>query len=310
MNQKSKNQNISRAVKPPGIRKGDLIGVISPAGAVDEADLREGLRVLETSGFRVMPGPHVLDRHGYLAGRDEDRLNDLHAMFESPDIRAVLCARGGYGTQRLLERIDYDLVRRNPKVFVGYSDITALLTAIHERTGLITFHGPMVRDLGSSQGVNLEGLIKAVTYPGQTVLSSEEATVLIPGRAAGPLIGGNLSIICHLLGTPFFPSLEGRILVVEDRGEPLYRIDRMLTHLRLSGRLDGLAGMIAGEFVECGDISAIHVLLREMLLDLEIPVVAGFPVGHGANNLTLPMGLRAELDADSMRLTFVEGALR
>ena len=296
-------------IKPPRLRPGDLIGIISPAGPVDESELKPDLELLEFSGFRIHIAPHVYDRHVYLAGDDEARLSDLHAMFQDRDIKAIICARGGYGTLRLLDKIDYDLIRENPKIIVGYSDITALLMAINKKTGLVTFHGPMVRGFSSLHDSSRKSLLNLISSNQPVSFSPITGNPLIPGRATGPLIGGNLSLICYVVGTPFLPSLDGCILFIEDRGEPLYRIDRMLTHLALTGQLKGLAGLIGGEFIECGDNSAIDNLLNTLASDLDIPLTTGFPVGHGLTNLALPFGMAAELDTSLMTLSILESCV-
>lgn len=296
-------------IKPPRLRPGDLISIISPAGPVDESELQPDLELLKSSGLRIHVAPHVYDRHDYLAGDDEARLSDLHAMFQDRKIKAIFCARGGYGTLRLLDKIDYDLIRENPKIIVGYSDITALLMAINKKTGLVTFHGPMVRGLSALHNSSRESLFKLISSNQPVSFSPIAGNPLIAGRATGPLIGGNLSLICHLTGTPFLPSLDSAILFIEERGEPLYRIDRMLTHLALTGQLKGIAGLIGGEFIECGDISAIDNLLNTLASDLDIPLTTGFPVGHGLTNLALPLGMAAELDTSLMTLSILESCV-
>jgi muramoyltetrapeptide carboxypeptidase len=288
---------------PPRLRPGDLIGIISPAGPVDASDLKPGLDLLTSRGFRVREAPHLCDRHGYLAGDDEARLSDLHAMFRDEEVAAVFCARGGYGSLRLLEKIDYDLIREHPKILVGYSDITALLMAIFQKTGLVAFHGPMVRGLSTVSSDSLEGLLGILSSDQPVSFDHIKGNPLLLGQAEGPLMGGNLSLICHLVGTPFLPSLEGCILFMEDRGEPLYRIDRMLTHLSLAGQLNGIAGLIAGEFIDCGQPSEIDHLLMNLASGLNIPLVTRFPAGHGQNNLTLPLGVPAHLDTRRMTLS-------
>jgi muramoyltetrapeptide carboxypeptidase len=296
-------------IKPPGLSPGDTIGVISPAGPVDESDLQPGIALLESSGFRVRLAPHVYEKRGYLAGEDEARLSDLHDMFRDKDIKAVFCTRGGYGCMRLLDDIDYELIKENPKIFVGYSDITALLMAIRKKTGLITFHGPMVRGLATKNQSNWESLLQTISSSQPLKLSFQEGTTLVAGTAKGKLIGGNLSMICHLVGTPYLPSLDGCILFVEERGEALYRLDRMLTHLRLSGQLTGLSGFIAGVFEECSDMSAIEDLLADILSGLNVPLATGLPVGHGLKNMTVPIGLPAILNTDSRTLSIMEAAV-
>ena len=251
----------------------------------------------------------MFDRSGYLAGEDEARREDLHDMFLNQDIKAIFCARGGYGTLRLLDKIEYGLIGENPKILVGYSDITALLMAIHKKTGLVTFHGPMVCELGSKDRVNWESLLHILCSDLPIQLRLTQATSLVPAKASGPLVGGNLSLICHLLGTPYMPSFGGCILFLEEKGEPTYRLDRMLTHLRLTGKLDGLSGLIAGRFEKCGKMSTINELFADIFSVLDIPLATGLPVGHGPKNLALPVGLRAELDTELMELSVMEGCV-
>jgi len=296
-------------IKPPRLNPGDLIGVVSPAGPVDESELKPDLDLLMASGFAVREAPHLYDRHDYLAGDDDARLSDLHAMFLDRHIRAIFCARGGYGSLRLLDSIDYDLIREHPKIIVGYSDITALLMAIYKKTGLITFHGPMVRGLSAVSDSSVESLLQIVSSAQPVSFSPMEGKPFISGKVEGPLMGGNLSLICHLIGTDFFPSFDGCILLIEDRGEPLYRIDRMLTHLALAGKLKGIAGLIGGDFVDCGDMSAIEDLLHALASDMKIPLITGFPAGHGLKNLALPLGMPAQLDTDLMTLSTLESCV-
>jgi len=306
---KDKLIEAKQVIKAPRLRRGDRIGIISPAGPVSESDLQPGLKILTSSGFKVCLAPHVYDNMGYLAGEDEVRLKDLHDMFLDPSIKAIFCARGGYGSLRLIDKIDYDLIKNNPKIIVGYSDITALFLAIYEKTGLISFHGPMVRDLTKNSGRNWEHLLRVVSSAKSLELNMTDTSALIPGKAKGPLIGGNLSLISHLVGTPFLPSLDGCILFIEDRGEPVYRLDRMLAHLVLSGHLKQLSGLITGQFEACGDTAAISGLLMDTVSDLHIPLATGLGVGHGQKNLTLPLGIKTELDTERMTLTFMEGGV-
>ncbi len=234
----------------------------------------------------------------------------MHAMLHDQDIKAVFCARGGYGSLRLLENIQYPLIKKLPKIIVGYSDITALLMAIHAKTGLVTFHGPMVRELISGNHENSETLFQLLTSSKPTKLYLSDCTVLVPGKATGPLIGGNLSLICHLIGTPFLPPFDGCILFIEERGEVVYRLDRMLTHLALSGLLQKISGLIAGQFEACGDMADISQLLTDTISEFGIPLVSGFPIGHGKRNITLPLGVPAELDTKRRTLTIKEACVR
>jgi muramoyltetrapeptide carboxypeptidase len=295
------------SIKPPRLKPGDGIGIVAPAGPVMPQELQSGLDLLESAGHRVIPSPHLFRRQGYTAGEDPDRLQDLHAMFADEKIRAIICARGGYGSLRLLARIDYDLIRMNPKILMGYSDITALLWTIYHKTGLVTFHGPTVKGLDNRK---LGPVLELLASGGPEDLDLSRGAVIREGSGRGTLLGGNLSLICHLLGTPYMPSLKGAILFIEDRGEPLYRIDRMLTHLSLSGHLEDLAGCILGDFEDCGDPTALHGLVSGILTDLDIPVLSGLPAGHGPENIPLPLGLEAVLDTERMSLSFLETWVR
>jgi muramoyltetrapeptide carboxypeptidase len=293
-------------IRPPRLRKGDTVGIISPGGPVEENELQPGLRFLEESGFRVRLGPHALDKKGYLAGDDSDRLDDLHAMFKDLEIRAVCCTRGGYGTMRILDRIRYDLIRETPKILVGFSDITALLLSVFTKTGLLAFHGPMVRQINNIGVHAFAALLEALGSSDAQRLEFPRARILVPGKAEGVLLGGNLCLISHLVGTPYLPSFQGSILFLEDRGEPLYRIDRMLTHLRLSGHLEGVSAIVAGQFEDCGEPGDIDDLLSHFGKNLSVPVMSGIPVGHGARNVPLPVGGRARLDTAGSSLHLVE----
>jgi muramoyltetrapeptide carboxypeptidase len=234
------------------------------------------------------------------------RLEDFHAMFTDNKVRAIFCARGGYGSLRILDRIDYTLLSKHPKIFVGYSDITALLLAIYKKTGLVTFHGPVIKELSKRSIGNLESVLNLVSSDGLIELELVGGRSLKPGRATGILLGGNLSLICNLIGSPFMPSLKGAILFIEEKGEDLYRIDRMLAHLRLSGILKESRGLVAGAFEGCGDRASIDRLLLDTVSDLNIPLVTGLPVGHGLINVSLPIGLQAAIDADKMTLQILE----
>jgi muramoyltetrapeptide carboxypeptidase len=223
-----------------------------------------------------------------------------------PETKAIFCARGGYGCMRLLRDIDYGLIGKTPKILVGYSDITALILAVFHKTGLVTYHGPMVREFIHDKEANLSDLLDFLGSQGDGLRVIRGGESLSDGRARGRLIGGNLSLICHLLGTSFLPSFEGGILFLEDRGEPPYRVDRMLTHLALSGRLDGLSGLIFGDFENCGEAQLIDRLMKEFSSNLDFPVMKGFAIGHGAANIPLPLGVEAELDTEAMTLKLLE----
>ena len=294
-------------IKPSRLKPGDAVGIVSPAGPVDRSDVMADLHLLKTSGYTVHVAPHVYDRRGYLAGSDRDRLGDLEGMFLNREIKAIFCSRGGYGSLRLLNRINYDLIRENPKILVGYSDITALLAAVYEKTGLITFHGPMVKGFASLSENTRRNLFQIISSRQPARFTG--GYPLCHGKGTGPIKGGNLSLICRLLGTPFMPDLDGSILFMEDRGEAPYRLDRMLTHLALSGRLERIKGLITGQFMDCGDPADIDNIIKERFTPMNIPVAAGFPLGHGPDNTTLPLGVPAQLDTDVMTLSLLESAV-
>ena len=289
-------------IKPHGLQKGDRIGIIAPAGPVLQHEIQPGLDLLESLGFEPVCAPHLFEQKGYLAGEDKARLKDLHGMFRDKKIKAVFCARGGYGTHRILQKLDYPLFRRNPKIFIGYSDITALLFALFKKSGLMTIHGPVLKDLLKGDGANATLLVKLMTSEELTTVNFPSGTAVKKGRAEGVVIGGNLSLICHLIGTPFLPSFKGKLLFMEEKGEPLYRIDRMLSHLLVSGELAKCGGLMLGAFEECGDPASVIDLVSERCSGLHMPILTGLPVGHGEQNVPLPIGARAVLDARTMSL--------
>lgn len=280
------------------LKQGDSIGLIAPAGPVAPEEIRTALRVFEEKGYRIIEGAHLYDRHAYLAGTDDLRLKDFHEMFQNPDVRAILCARGGYGTPRLLDKIDFDIIRENPKFLIGYSDITALLLAVYHKTGLPVCHGPMAKNTGDRED-NLNGLLSFLSSEKEIVYNLMQENVLIEGKASGRLLGGNLSLVSSLAGTSFLPSFKDCILFLEDRGEPLYRIDRMLTQLKLGNALEGVKGVIAGSFEDCGDINEVNGLLTD-IFPSNCPVYSDFPAGHGRINRPLMIGTGALLDTSGL----------
>jgi muramoyltetrapeptide carboxypeptidase len=229
-------------------------------------------------------------------------------MFADNDVDAIICARGGFGALKLLDGLDYDLILTNPKVLVGFSDITALHQAIFQRTGLVTFHGPMVTTLDHADEATL-GAWLAAAAEGQPVrLGAEKPYTVVSGVARGTVSGGNLATLCHLIGTPFHPVFNEAILVIEETNEPLYRIDRMLTQMKLAGCFQGLAAVALGNFSGCGPLQDILKLVEACFREKGIPIAAGFPWGHTGPNLTIPLGLTARLDADAGQLQFLETA--
>ena len=295
------------SVAVPALRAEGVIGLIAPAGPA-VLDVEKAGQWMRARGYELRIFGGVYERDGYLAGSDKVRLHDLHAAFADPQIDAVFCLRGGYGTPRLLDQVDFDLLRANPKPFVGYSDITALHLAINRHAGFVTFHGPMLNAdlLGGKQQPTESSLFSMLR--GQlgagSVLAHPVAfplTTIGPGIACGRLLGGNLSMIAAVMGTPYEIDAEGIILLIEDVNEPLYRIDRLLTHLRLAGKLAQVAGVLVGD-VAGVDTVALERLLKQTFEPLGIPVLAGWRSGHCDPNLTLPMGALVRLDAGNKEL--------
>ena len=306
-------------LKPPKLRAGDTIGVISPASKPpDEQKFWRGIEYLKNRGFSVVVGKNALKKRGYLAGRDKERAEDLNEMFRRPDIQAIICARGGYGGPRLLELIDYDAIKQNPKIFVGYSDITVLQNAIMAQTGLITYSGPMVAvEMGAGIHPYTEEHFWPLLIESLSRFSLENPidqpwNVIQEGVAEGPIVGGCLSVITPLIGSRYFPDYSGGILVVEDIDEEAYRIDRALFHIRAAGILNQLNAIVFGDFIDCEakDRTKPSLTVEEVLHDaiqgLSIPVIKDFAYGHGRTKLTLPFGARARLDTSTNRFEVIE----
>ena len=284
------------------------MALVAPAGPLrGEEDLRRAVENTRSFGWEPVVGEHALARCGYLAGADDERLHDLNAVLASDTIEGIWCLRGGYGAMRLLERVEFDAMRRHPKVLIGYSDITALHAAMSTRAGVITYHGPTARGaLTPFSRASLERALRGDDPCGVAI----DARLLVSGRARGRLAGGNLALLCALCGTPYAPVLDGAILVLEDVNEAVYRVDRMLTQLHLSGMLARCAGLVFGRFTDLptdapDDVTGARTLdevLSETAARAGIPCIAGAPVGHIDDQWTLPLGAIAELDADARTL--------
>ena len=302
--------------KPARIRSGDVVGVVAPSGVVAEDRLGAGVRVLESLGLRVVAGEFVLARQAYLAGSDAERGADLQRMLDDPTIRAVFCARGGYGAQRIVPTLDLAAVRRQPKPVVGYSDATALIAAL-VRAGVVGIHGPMVavdlaRGLSPRSLAHLERVLSDPSY----LWEVEVPLSIRPGRATGRLLGGTLSVLATMLGTPYAPDLDGAVLFLEDVHEWPYRLDRLLTQLRQSGKLDRVAGVVFGTMASCRTLDGVSPVevIRDAFAGAPYPVGFGLPAGHdpadtGVENLALPLGVEVALDVDRGRLAALEPAV-
>lgn len=315
-----------RAVKPPRLRKGDTVGFIKPAGFVaDDLDLQLATEAVRAMGLVPKPAAHLLSRYGYLAGTDKERAADLNAMYRDDSVRAVFAVRGGWGSARILPYLDFDLIRANPKLLVGFSDITALHMGFAARAGFTTIHGP---NAGSSWSKLSWNSFRNLVFDGTTPTYSNPVAeddrlvqrkwrthTIRPGKAVGRLLGGNLTVLSALVGTPYLPDFNGAILFLEDVDEAEYRIDRMLTQLSLSGVLSRVAGVVFGQCTNCvasgpsyGGFTLSQVL-RQHLEPLGVPAFQGALIGHVDDQFSMPVGLRAEIDATLGTIRILEPAV-
>ena len=315
-------------IKPQRLQSGDTVGLIAPASGVFEpATIREGRETLKSLGYKVKLGKNISKQFGYLAGSDKGRVDDLHRMFKDDKVKAIVAIRGGYGSMRILNLIDYELIKNHPKILLGYSDITALHLAIHAVTGLVTFHGPVAISRFSQytqkyfyQVVSSSSAIGEIEHPEPVYKLHPTAHffTIHGGKAHGKLIGGNLTLLTALLGTPFDYDTTNKIVFIEEVGEEPYSIDRMLTQLFLAGKLQSAAGIVIDRCAKCGprdykpafiNTLSVEEVIKDRLQNLKIPIVFGFSLGHVADKPTLPLGIEVTLDADNRKLIFEEGAV-
>lgn len=315
-------------LKPRPLMPGDCVALITPATYVSSPDaLQLARRTVEFLGLKWKTGRNLGKRNGYLGGSVDERVADLHEAFLDPEVKAVFCTRGGYGSAMLLDRIDFDLIRKHPKIFLGYSDITALHLGIHQKSKIITFHGPMA--LSDFPDYTLEHFKRAIFDPrplgvlsnppeGRVIRPKHPTRTLRGGKGTGALTGGNLTLIATTMGTPWEIQTDGKVLFLEDVGEEPYSMDRMLTQLRLAGKFRNIRGLILGECQGCkprefqpGFESSFSLgeVYDNVLGDLKVPIFAGLAIGHTDDQLTLPLGVQASLDADAGTLTIEEEAL-
>ncbi|MFD1019838.1 S66 peptidase family protein [Thalassobacillus hwangdonensis] len=309
-------------LKPKRLKKGDTVGIIAPASPLfKKSDLKRGIKTLEEWGYNVVVGDHVNCRHEYIAGTDEQRAADFNAMFANDNVDAVFVTQGGYGSARMIDRIDFDLVRKNPKIFIGYSDITSLHLAIQKHTGLVTFHGPGMAGFNSEDltAYREEYLDKALCSSepiGEIKMADDKKylDVINEGQVRGELVGGNLTLVCASLGTPFEIDTKDKILFLEEVWTEPWILDHMFTHLKNAGKLQEAAGIVIGECSECEPRKLdpgfpvtffLEDILEDFLKPLDIPVIHGLPIGHTKDLATLPIGVSAYLDATNGKL-FVE----
>ncbi len=323
---RSSGLETEKTVRPKRLQPGDTIALVSPSGATaTRFEVKLVKESMEALGFKVKLGAHLFDRYGYLGGKDEDRAADLMAQFSDASVAGIVAVRGGWGCARILPLLDFGLIRKNPKVFIGYSDITALLLAIQAKTGLITFHGPIGLDPWNSFTVHY---FRKIIMAGEAVAMANPAEVgdhltqvenrvqtIVPGKASGVLKGGCLSIISALLGTEYVPPWKDTILFVEDVNEEIYRVDRMLTHLKLAGVLSQVKGFIFGRCTDCEPGKGYGSLTLEQVLDdhikpLGVPAWYGAMIGHIPMKFTMPVGAEAQVDAEQGTIQVLEPAVR
>lgn len=290
------NRTVEKNLFRP-LTQGDTIGLFAPSGPISEENFRAGLRILEEMGFNVKYRRDILRRHTYLAGSDEERADELSALWRDPEIKALLAVRGGYGALRLLPLLDIGLFRAIRKPLIGFSDITILHAALHRHGSLSTFHGPMLGTLPKIDRPSQEAFFNMLTGHASEQIKPKGLEILRGGSARGILRGGNLTNLTHLIGTDYEETLAGSILLLEDVGEAPYRVDRMLTHLHTAGRLSQLAGVILGDFIDCGDVELVWTRVLELFAGSTIPIWANFPAGHGNRNETLPLDVEVEMDS-------------
>ena len=318
--------NKQEMIKPKALAPGQTIGLLAPSSpAHEDEQIHMALEMLESLGFRVKTGAYLYRRYGYLAGKDTERAADLNDFFADERVDAIMAFRGGYGASRLLPALDYAMIRQNPKILLGYSDITALLNGIHTQTGLVTFHGPIAD--GNFTDYTLAEFKKVLMHstaplsigappsvePREGRVDRKNRLVRIaPGKARGPLIGGNLTLMAHLTGTPYAPDFTGKILFLEDVNEAIYALDRYLTQLWLAGSLQKVAGIVLGKFTDCkpsyssGSSLSLEQALADRCLPLGIPVLRGLMIGHIDEQTIVPVGCEAELDVEAGTLTLLE----
>ncbi len=312
-------------IKPERLKTGDVIGIISPASSPDDlSKINKGITYLESLGYRVEVGKNVGQQEGYLAGSDTQRLSDLHDMFKNKNVKAIFTLRGGYGSTRLLDKIDYKLIRSNPKIFVGHSDINALQMAFLTKCGLVTFSGPMVAvDFQDEISPFTEELFWRMLTSNKKIGKlqnprNEKFFVLTKGKAQGKIVGGNLSLFTSLMGTEFFPQqqIKGAILLLEDINEAPYRIDRMLNQLRLAKVFNMINGVILGDFINCFETNpekksfTLNEVIFEYFKKLKVPVIYNVRHGHVKDNITFPFGIKCIINSGNSSIELPESAVK
>jgi muramoyltetrapeptide carboxypeptidase len=309
---------MTSVIKPPRLKPGDTIGIAAPASAFDKDAFSRGIRRIQDAGYRTLFQPDVFSRSNYLAGADKRRAEEMNRLFADRSIKAIFCARGGYGSARILPLLDSETIRNNPKIFMGYSDITALHCYLYNMCGLVTFHGPLVTEFGDMAEDALRSIFNALGNPAPWgELPSPHLEVLRPGKSEGIIIGGSLSVFACTLGTKYDLSTSDAVLFFEDRGEPPYAIDRLFSHLKLAGKLDAARGLILGQFIPpedwAGGEEGYRDEVKRIALDAvgssRFPVLSNFPAGHFKKSICFPLGVRARIDGENGSVAITEPCL-
>jgi muramoyltetrapeptide carboxypeptidase len=304
------------------IKQGDTIGLVAPAGIESTEGIEKGILRLKELGFKVKEGRHIYDKWGYFAGKDRDRAQDIMDMFEDNEVDMILCVRGGYGAMRILPYIDFNKIKRNPKIFMGYSDITVLLNSMYQKEGLVAFHGPMVNsNLNIKE--TIDSFMKTLTKGDKSYVLENPACMPMISNSdrivEGRIIGGNLCLVCSVLGTPYEIDTKDKILFIEDVDESPYRIDRMLTQLDLAGKLEECSGIILGQFTDCEgseddrakvDKFTLEQVLMDRVMSLKKPVLMNFACGHDNPKLVLPIGAKARLNCKEKRIEILQQVVK
>jgi len=307
-------------VKSKALKRENTIGLIAPSSAAGKSKAQNCIEWVKSMGYRVKWGESIFEERGYLSGSDELRAHDINMMFGDSEVDAIFCIRGGYGTMRLLDEIDYDIIRNNPKIFIGFSDITALHTAFFQKTGLITFHGPMLAGFAKK---GLDSLSKyymdralMIKEPLGEIINPPEFPIKAynEGNATGKVVGGNLSLIADTMGTPYELDTKDKILLIEEIGERPYKIDRMLLQLKLGGKFKDAAGIVIGDWTDCDpeegkESLTIDEIIEDIVVPSGKPILSGYKIGHCTPNITIPIGTEAYIDCGNMRFTITEAAV-
>ena len=309
---RSSQKKETHPIYPPPVKKGETIGLVSPASPlINKDNFSSGVQILEKKGFKVKFNRKLLNSKGYLAGSDQERADEFNKLWADPEVKALIAARGGYGCLRMIDLIDMKQIRKNPKILIGFSDLTVLLNAIHKKTSLVTFHGPVVTTLADIDKQSQISFFNVLTGKTQNLIKPYKVKILKEGKAKGILLGGNLTTLVHMIGTPYEIPWNNTILFIEDIGESPYRLDRLLTHLYQAKRLQKVKGLILGTFTdedrsENGKMQrTVQKRIAELLKNKDIPIWANFPTGHSRRNLTLPIGSEVEMDSSTFNNHFL-----